>query len=291
MIQSLKNVSLAEYTYYRIGGIAREVYFPERTSEMLELVQMLISNGSDYFIIGGGTNVLVGDGYWDGAVIITTHMNSFEATNQHLVCGSGIETSKIAEIALDYTKTGLEFLYKLPGSIGGALAGNARFDNKSISDILISVLAVHPQLGTKRFKTSEMNITYKRTGIIHEGWIICELSLSWKNGDTDTVRKRMEEIERFRTENHHFDFPSCGCVFKNDHKNNIQAGRLIDSLGLKGLSVGDARVSPYHANFIINTGNATARDVLELIRKVEQTVLEKTGITLILEVRTYGNFL
>ena len=86
------------------------------------------------------------------------------------------------------------------------------------------------------------------------------------------------------------DFPSCGCVFKNDYKNNIQAGRLIDSLGLKGMKVGGAEVAPFHANFIINTGNATARDVQNLIEKIEKTVLEKTGITLEREIRLYGNF-
>ena len=290
MIQPERDVSIARYTYYKIGGIAREVYFPSNTSEMLELVQTFKVRNTEFFTLGGGSNVLAGDGYWDGAVIITTGMNNFEAHHNQLVCGSGLPSSKTAEIALEHAKTGLEFLYKMPGSIGGALAGNARFDNTNISDVLISILAVHSKRGMKRFLNRDMDLSYKHIGIVHEGWIICELTLIWKDGDTDAIRKRMDEIEQFRNKNHHFDFPCCGCVFKNDHKNNIQAGHLLDSLGLKGLKVGGAQVAPFHANFIINTGNATASDVLDLIEQIESIVMEKTGITLEREVRLFGNF-
>ncbi|MBT4485698.1 MAG: UDP-N-acetylmuramate dehydrogenase [Candidatus Latescibacteria bacterium] len=290
MIQPEKEVSIAPFTYYKIGGVASEVYFPENTAEMLELLQKLTSRGTKYFILGGGTNVLVGDGYWDGAVIITTRINHFAARNDQLICGSGLESSRAAEIGLEHAMSGLEFLYKLPGSIGGALAGNARFDNKNITDALISVFAVHSKHGMKRFMASDLDFSYKHLMIVHEGWIICELSLAWEEGDVDVIGKRMNEIEQFRNVNHHFDFPSCGCVFKNDYKNNIQAGWLIDSLGLKGMKIGGAEVAPFHANFIINTGNATARDVQNLIGQIEQIVLEKTGITLEREIRLYGNF-
>jgi len=290
MIQSQQDISIAPYTYYKIGGTVRELYFPENTSDVLELVQIFKKNNTDYFILGGGTNVLVGDGYWDGAVMITTNMDHTEALGNKLICGSGMASSRAADIALENNKTGLEFLYRLPGSIGGALAGNARFDNTNISDVILSVLAVNPNHGMKRFRSNEIDFSYKQNSIVNEGWIICELTLAWRNGDFEEIKARMDEIERFRNDNHHFDYPSCGCVFKNDHKNNIQAGRLLDSLGLKGLKIGDAEVAPFHANFVINTGNATAREVRELIEKVESLVIEKTGIKLEREVKFYGAF-
>jgi len=290
MIQSQRDISIAPYTHYKIGGTASEVYFPESTSDVLELVQILRKSNTDYFILGGGTNVLVGDGYWDGAVMITTNMDHSEALGNKLICGAGMASSRAAEIALENAKTGLEFLYRLPGSIGGALAGNARFDNTNISDTIFSFLAVHPDHGMKRFRAHEIDFSYKQNCIVNEGWIICELTLAWKNGDSGKIKTRMDDIERFRNDNHHFDYPSCGCVFKNDHKKNIQAGRLLDSLGLKGLKRGDAQVAPFHANFIINTGSSTARDVRELIEQVEGIVIEKTGIRLEREVKFYGTF-
>jgi len=257
---------------------------------MLDVAQALHRRNVDWFILGGGSNVLIGDGPWDGAVIVTARMDSWEALDDRLVCQAGLPSSKTAEIALDHAKTGLEFLYRLPGSIGGALAGNARYDDVSIADVLISVLAVHPAQGMKRYRADEIDVAYKRLGIVRDGWIIGELELAWRGGDPEAIRTRMEEIDRFRVDSHHFDLPSCGCIFKNDHKNNIQAGRLIDSLGLKGMTVGGAKVSEHHANFIVNTGNATARDVLALIEKIEGIVETRTGIRLDREVRLFGNF-
>lgn len=290
MIRPERDIPIAQYTSYNIGGIAREVYFPADSSEMLDIFESLKKKKTPYYILGGGTNVLVGDGYWDGAVILTTRMNSFETQSDRLNSGAGLFSSQAAEIALDNTKTGLEFLYKLPGTIGGALAGNARFDDKNISDTLISLTAVHPERGIRLFKADEIDFSYKHNRITGEGWYICELSLAWKDGDSISIRQRMDEIERFRKESHHFDFPSSGCIFKNDHEKKIQAGSLLDSLGLKGLTVGGAEIAGFHANFIVNNGSATARDVLKLIEKIESIVLEKTGITLEREVRLFGNF-
>ena len=290
MNQPQKDIPLAHYTHYKIGGVAREVYFPRETSEVLELVQALRSNGTNYFVLGGGSNVLIGDSYWDGAVIITTEMNHFDIHPDKIICGAGLTTSRVAEVALEHAKTGLEFLFLLPGSIGGALAGNARYNYKSISDVLISTLAVHQKRGMKRFKARDIEFAYKHNPLVQEEWIICELTLEWKDNNPTAIQKRMNDIKQYRIHNHHFDYPSCGCIFKNDYKKNIQAGRLVDSLGLKGLTVGGAQVAPFHANFIINTGNATARDVLKLIEQVERTVFEKTGITLEREIRLFGTF-
>lgn len=290
MIEPQRTVSIAPYTQYRIGGIAREMYFPESALELHAILTRLRTDGDDYFILGGGSNVLVGDGFWDGAVVVISHMDQFEAAPDHITCGAGLPSSRVAEIARDNAKSGLEFLYLLPGSIGGALAGNARYDSRNVSDTLVSLVAVHPEQGVRSFRREDIEFAYKHTSIAREGWIIAELTLAWADGDPGEIAGRMAEIERARAQGHHFDFPSCGCVFKNDHARNIQAGRLLDSLGLKGLSEGGARVSDYHANFIVNTGDATARDVLTLIERVERIVRERAGIQLEREVRLVGNF-
>ncbi|MFC1551963.1 UDP-N-acetylmuramate dehydrogenase [Candidatus Latescibacterota bacterium] len=290
MIQSEKNVLIAPYTHYKIGGVAREAYFPHNSGELLELLDTLKTSGTDYYILGGGSNVLVGEGYFDGAAILTIRMDSSQPFDDHIECGAGIKSTGIAETALEQSKTGLEFLYLLPGTIGGALAGNARYDNTNISEVLIDLVAVHPEKGLKTFTADDIVFEYKFNSLSSEGWLFCEASLKWEDGDPDTIRKRMDEIDANRSDSKHFELPSCGCIFKNDYNRNIRVGELIDSLGLKGLTIGGAQVASFHANFIVNTGNATSGDVLKLIEKLEQTVLEKTGIKLDREVRILGNF-
>ena len=284
------NESVAPYTSYNIGGVAREMYFPENTGECADLCRKLASSETPYFVIGGGANMLVGDGYWDGAVIMTENLSAYTTSSTRITSGAGLESSRIAEIALEQGKTGLEFLHLLPGSIGGAVAGNARYDDMSVSDVLSGLVACHPREGVREFEPSALRLEYKHTGIVSEGWLICEIALRWSDGNTDAIRERMREIDRKREDSHHFDFPSAGCIFKNDHVRNIQVGRFLDSLGLKGMRVGDAEVAGFHANFIINRGNATAREVLTLIERIEGIVRERTGVVLAREVKLAGTF-
>ncbi|MFC1512010.1 UDP-N-acetylmuramate dehydrogenase [Candidatus Latescibacterota bacterium] len=281
---------IASYTHYRIGGIAREAYFPETTDECAELCRTFAALKTPHYILGGGSNVLVGDGYWDGAVILTGNLREYIISDASITSGAGLESSKIAEIALQQGKTGLEFLHLLPGSIGGAVAGNARYDNTSVSDVLEGIVACHPEVGIRKFEPSAIRFAYKHTSIVTEGWFICEVTLRWRDGESGVIRERMREIERKRTDSRHFDYPSAGCIFKNDHARNIQAGRLLDSLGLKGMRVGDAEVAGFHANFIVNRGSATARDVLTLIERIESIVRERTGIVLDRELKLAGTF-
>lgn len=283
-------ISLAPFTSYGIGGTARDVFFPATAAELLAVLRSLADSDTPYFVLGGGTNVLVGDRFWDGAVIVTTALDETHEEGGGLACGSGLTATRVAEIARDRGMTGLEFLYLLPGTIGGAVAGNARFADTSMSDILIGLLAVHPVEGARRFGRDEIDFRYKHTGIVREGWLIAETTLRWEAGDPAAVAERMAAIARFRHEKHHFEYPSCGCIFKNDHARNIQVGRLIDSLELKGMRVGGAEVAPFHGNFIINTGGATARDVRGLMERIEAIVLERTGIVLEREVHLYGTF-
>lgn len=290
MLKPLRDVSIAPYTHYRIGGTAREMYFPENAAELRSILELFRESRTGYFILGGGSNVLVGDGFWDGAVIVTTRMDRYDSAPDHITCGAGMPSSRVAELARERTKTGLEFLYLLPGSIGGALAGNARYDYRNISDALVSLVAVHSEEGIREFKKDEIGFAYKYTSITREGWIICELVLAWADGDPGDIARRMEKTRETRANGRHFEYPSCGCVFKNDYRANVQAGRLLDSLGLKGLSEGDARVADFHANFIINAGDATAKDVRTLIERIERIVRERTGIELEREVRFLGTF-
>ena len=290
MIQPQKNVSIAPYTYYKIGGIAREVYFPKDTMDFYNTLVAIQKANTPFFILGGGSNVLVGDGFWDGAVIITAEMGPYKTFGDCIMCGAGLETSRAAEIALEHGKTGLEFLYLLPGSIGGALAMNARYEMINMSDVLIDFTAVHPDKGIKIYNKDEAGFAYKINSVAADGWYITEMTLRWEDGDSETIRKRMNTIKEKRDQGGHFEFPSCGCIFKNDYEHNIQVGRLLDEMGFKGYTCGGAQVSHNHANFINNMNNATASDVLSIIEHIERTVKEQKGIELEREVRLLGTF-
>lgn len=290
MIQPHNNISIAPYTNYKIGGVTREAYFPANAGEFYEVMVKLSQGGVPWYILGGGSNVLVGDGYWDGAVIITTSMSAIETFDDQITCGAGLDSSRVAEIALEYVKTGLEFLYKLPGTIGGALAMNARYDMINIADSLIDFQAVHPKNGIRTFMKGDIDFFYKHNSIIHEGWYICEITMTWQNGIRENIRQRMDDIELKRREGGHFDYPSCGCIFKNDYEHNIQVGRLLDEMGFKGYRSGDAQVSGNHANFIVNTGKATAGEVLSIIKHIEHRVKVEKGIDLEREVQLLGAF-
>ena len=290
MIQPLNNIPIASYTYYNIGGPARELYFPHDAAELSEALERINNQNIPWYLLGGGSNVLVGDGFWDGAVIITTEMNGYEVFGDRITCGAGLESSKVSEIAFENDKTGLEFLYQLPGSIGGALAMNARYDMRSLSDAFESLVAVHPTDGMKTFGKNDVEFKYKQNSLISGGWILCDITLLWSDGISSEIRLHMDAIEEKRAIDHHFDSPSCGCIFKNDHERNIQAGKLLDELGFKGFGIGGAQVSEHHANFIINKGNATASDVLSIIEHIEGVVKEKKGIDLKREVRLVGAF-
>lgn len=283
------NISISPSTYYKIGGLARDVYFPENIEDIDNAYSSIIKDGYPFYILGGGTNVLVGDKYWDGAVISTLRMNYHISGQSSLICGAGLLSSKVAEIACEHSKTGLEFLYLLPGTIGGAISGNARFEGINISERILSIIALGEN-GLNKYEPESIVFAYKYNNLTASGMIIVEACLSWNDGDVEKIKDDMEKIETFRNKSHHFDYPSCGCIFKNNHERNIQAGHLIDSLGLKGMRIGGAEVSPFHANFIINNGNASAADVLSLIEKIEKTVYDKTGIELEREVKLLGAF-
>ncbi len=285
------NELIAPYTHYKIGGAAREVWFPESAGECCDILKRLKESGTPYYILGGGSNVLVGDGYWGGVVVILSALKGCGCGDSSVTCGAGVLSSEIAAIALANKKTGLEFLHLLPGTIGGATAGNARFDNIGVSDVLLGLAACHPEHGIREFQRQDLDFSYKYNSLIPGDWIICEVTLGWKDGDPGKIRARMDEITRKREGSHHFDFPSAGCVFKNDHARNVQVGRLLDSLGMKGMRVGDAEIADFHANFIVNRGHATAHDVLTLIETIEREVKARTGITLDREIRLAGTFI
>jgi UDP-N-acetylmuramate dehydrogenase len=281
---------LASYTTYKIGGPADLVLVPADLDDLVQTLLLLEEEGVPWEVLGGGSNVLVSDQGVQGAVVLLSGLDQLAIQGEEVSAGAGLPSHEVALAARRAGLTGAEFLAWLPGSFGGACLMNARAYGGEISQVLSRARTVTRtgQLHDLDLKPEQFD--YKRSPFQGTGEIVVEATLSLAPGDPEAIQRRMDQNEASRRANHELDHPSCGCVFKNDHRIGISSGKLIDDCGLKGYRVGQAQVSPHHANFVINLGQATAAQVHQVIDHVHRTVAEQTGHDLELEVRLIGEW-
>ncbi len=291
----LQNEILAPYTSIQIGGPADVLIFPEDVRD----IQMILKHkGSQpLFILGEGTNLLVGDRGIRGVVI--SLKNCFkgikrplffrkETENRRAVikAGAGVKMSYLAKHAARYSLTGIEQLVGIPGSLGGAIVMNAGAEGTETSQVLRSVTRITSDGEIQTLKREELSFEYRKTIFPDDDGIIIEAELGLEEGDRPEIQNAMDRHLSRRSRTQPLTVPNSGSVFKNPEGDT--AGRLIESIGLRGLSVGDAGVSIKHANFIVNKGGATAKDVTHLIENIQKEVKEKTGIELQTEIVSAG---
>ncbi len=281
---------MSEHTTFKVGGPAAVFLEPDSPSSLSHALQCCRSAGFRPFILGGGSNLVVSDAGIDGVVISLGKMRSIEiiaaADGYCLRCAGGTPIHEITAFCTKQGFTGLETFSGLPGTIGGAAFMNARCYEVQISDVLVSA-AYFPLEGelpakplTYRIDPSEWD--YKRSPFAERlaPAVVTEVVLKVQKGDEAEIAAACEKFRHDRIDKGHFKYPSAGSVFKNNRAYGKPSGRIIDEAGLKGLSVGDAQVAPWHGNFIINRGNATASDISELVRLVQQKVREQFGYEL-----------
>ncbi|MCX7994601.1 MAG: UDP-N-acetylmuramate dehydrogenase [candidate division WOR-3 bacterium] len=281
-LKVFKNEPLSAYTSLRIGGRARyliKVYDEQALWEAMEIIKRRHLN---YLVLGKGTNILFPDRGFDG-VVIKLH-GTFQRIEQKyniFSCGGGVLIKDFVKQAQNSGYGGVEFLVGIPGTIGGAVKGNAGAFGKAISDVLTSVTIIGPDLRIRKIKRNEINFDYRKSDISDEE-IIINAEFKLKKIKKQIIENKINEYLKIRREKQPRGF-SAGSFFKNPRP--LSAGRLIDECGLKGLRVGDAMVSKKHANFIINLGRARARDVLRLVKIIQNKVKALKGIELEPEVR------
>jgi len=278
------------HTTYRIGGPADIYAEPLDEHELDELVAVAKECGQPYFILGGGSNILVSDRGIRGLVISLTHLRPLVLQKGICRAGAGMSMSDTVEYVCLKGWRGLEPFYAMPGSTGGAVWMNARCYDVSISDVLAEVRVLEPGTGIRTVIPSGKDFDYKKSPFQSNDQIILEALFHLEPSDRKVLAGRMEEIRRDRTLKGHFMAPSAGSVFKNNRSFGQPSGVLIDSLGLRGYRTGHACVSPHHANFIINEGGATARDVRMIIDYVWQRVKDAYGFELEPEVMLVGQW-
>jgi UDP-N-acetylmuramate dehydrogenase len=280
------NEPMSVHTSLRIGGPADVAIFPD-ISSVSELIKILKAEKIPYIVVGGGTNILVKESGIDGAVIFTLKMNNITLNTERstLNAEAGCSLPKVINVEIEHGLAGMEGLAGIPGSIGGAIAGNAGSFGYEIKDVVKSVNLLMPDGNIKELSVNDINFLY-RNADIPAGSIILSAVLSLKKDEPFGIKKRVMEFINKKKSRQPVSKPSAGCVFKNVE--GASAGRLIDEAGCKGMKIGGIEVSRVHANFFINTGSGTADDFLKLMDIVSKKVKDKFGIILEPEIRIIG---
>ena len=280
-------VPLQEYTSFQVGGPA-DIFLIPRTIPAFSKVLATIHKKLPYFVLGRGSNIIVSDSGFRGAVICSEKINHLQIDTGKITAGAGITLSRLANIALENELSGLEFAAGIPGTLGGALYMNAGAYGADIKDILDSAQLLNHRGKSVSLSKSELQLDYRSSILQQKEYIAVEITLLLKKGNKSNIKALMKELNQKRRKKQPLDHPSAGSAFKRPQGN--YAGKLIEEAGLKGTRVGDAMVSPKHAGFIINCGQATARDIKELMELVRKKVYQKSGITLEPEPRFIGDF-
>ena len=274
-----REVPMSKYTTFRIGGNASVMLTPLNDWQLALIIKECKKENIKPFILGNGSNMLICDA---GLKTVVVNMCRPEpeiklVNGDTIVCDAGMTMSKVCNFALENGLTGLEFAFGIPGSAGGAAYMNAG------AYVLVECRHIDPDGNFGSLKGDELGLAYRTSAYERNGFIITTLVMKLKKGDKSEIKARMQELLQRRKDKQPLEFPSAGSTFKRPV--GYFAGGLIEECGLKGFSVGGAQVSEKHAGFIINKGGATAQDVLDLIKYVQDRVYEEKGVHLEPEVR------
>jgi UDP-N-acetylmuramate dehydrogenase len=284
-----RNVPLSDLTTFRIGGPADLLLLPQTIDEFVDGVRWCRREEIPLTVMGGGSNVLISDEGIRGAVMVTTRLTRLSGDGNWVVVESGATVDQFCEYCAGRKLAGAENFYGMPGTVGGAVFMNARCYERSMADILDSVVVVGPDGDSHEISAMDCLFSYKQSRFQdHREWIVSARFTLEVACDEGELRQSMATVRRKREQMGQYAFPNAGCVFKNDYDLGVPSGKIIEDCGLKGWQRGDARVYEKHANFVVNIGRATAADVLALIESVEAEVFRQKGVRLKRELRLLG---
>lgn len=275
-----ENVSLKNYNTYKIESKTKYLILVETIEALVKIITILNKENIKYFILGAGSNVILGD-YFEGAIIKLNGLNYIKLENEEVYVGAGAMMGALTNATVSKNLTGLEWAINVPGTVGGSINNNAGAYNSEIFDNLVSLKVLTKDLEVKEVFKKEIKYSYRSTNLKELGYIVLEAKFKLEKGDKAVSEKIIKDRCERRLKTQPLEFPSAGSVFRNPL--NDHAGRLIEEAGLKGAKIGGAEISIKHANFIINTGNATSNDIKNLIELVHTEIKNKYGIDLKLE--------
>ena len=285
----LRDEPMSRHTTFRIGGPAALFCTPRTVPQLADTVKACVEAGVPYYVLGNGSNVLVSDAGYEGVVIqLFRNMDGIRVNGTELEAEAGALLVRIAHLAAKEGLTGLEFASGIPGTLGGALVMNAGAYGGEMKDVTEEVTVLTEKGEIKTLKREELKMGYRTSIIAEKGYLVLEAVLQLTDGDRNEIRAMMEDLKKKRISKQPLEYPSAGSTFKRPK--GYFAGKLIMDAGLRGFQVGGAQVSEKHCGFVINTGDATAEDVTELIRQVAERVKAQSGVTLEPEVKLLGEF-
>ena len=285
-ITMLHDEPLSHYTFTKTGGPADLLAFPKDVAEVQALVEMARERDMPLTVIGNASNLIVRDGGIRGLVLILTAMKKITVNGNDVTAQAGARLIDTTEAAYRAGLTGLEFAAVIPGSVGGALFMNAGAYNGEVCSVISQAHVLTRAGELKTYNHRELNFRYRHSVVQDTGDIVLSVTFSMKFGDKPTIRAKMDELNARRAAKQPLEYPSCGSVFKRPPDHFV--GPMIQKAGLQGHIIGGAQVSKKHAGFIINLGNATATDYLDMIHLIQKTVKAKFGVDLEPEVRIIG---
>ena len=285
--QVLENEPLAPYTTFKIGGPARYFFVARTTDELIRSVNLAKTLNLEYFILGGGSNVLVSDSGFDG-LVIKSDAREIRLEDDRAFVDAGVTWGVLTVFAHKHGFTGIEELTHIPGTVGGAVRGNAGSMGKETKDVVTSVYILR-NAQPEWILVQECEFAYRQSVFKKNNWVVLGAEIQLERGDVQKAQEKMREYHAYRQTTQPLSSPCPGCMFKNpDAGAGVYASKMIDELGLKGFQIGKARVSLKHANFIENLGGASAKEVDNLVAEIKKRVKEKYGYELEEEVIRLG---
>ena len=281
-----KDVPLSKHTWFGVGGPAEVMYHPQDAEDLSHFIRTKPYN-LPTCIIGGGSNLLVRDGGIPGVVIKldSAAFRKITIEGNLITCGAGVKNAELKKVMLEHELGGLEFLCSIPGVIGGSVKTNAGCFGSEVKDVIAKATIINGAGEIKEIGVEDLLLSY-RSSFFPDDWIILSLTLKATSTPAEEIRKKLEEQKAYRLKKQPSNAKTAGSTFKNPE--GLRAWELIQKSGCKDLSVGGAKVSEIHSNFLINTGNATAKDIETLGETIIQRVKQKTSITLEWEIKRLG---
>ena len=287
--QILEEEPMKKHTTFRIGGPAEYLILPQTTEEIADVVKLCRQEERPWYIVGNGSNLLVADEGVRGVVIqLLRNFNQIQVEGCQIRMQAGAQNAAVAKRALDASLTGFEFAAGIPGTIGGAVVMNAGAYGGEMKDILKEVTVLDQNGMIRTIPTEELELGYRTSIIARKGYVVLEAVIVLKTGDPKEIKAAIDDLKEKRVTKQPLEYPSAGSTFKRPE--GYFAGKLIMDAGLRGFSVGGAQISEKHCGFVINKGNATAKDVTELMDETKKIVMEKFGVALEPEVKRLGQF-
>lgn len=283
----MADVPMKDVTSIRTGGNARYMAWPDSVEKIRLLMRFLVVNSLRYVIAGNCTNMIFPDEGYDGVVVrLGPKFSRIDVFGEQISAQAGAPLSAVASRALSECLTGFEFASGIPGTVGGAVTMNAGAYGGEMSQVVIRTTCLREDGELIVLEGEDHDFSYRHSRIMDGGLVALDVTLSLSRGNREEILSRMDDFNTRRREKQPLDLPSAGSVFKRPVGNFT--GQLVQECGLRGFRIGGAQVSEKHCGFIVNLGNATSRDVLDLIELVKKTVFEKKGVLLEPEVRIIG---